>query len=198
MKRVFCIMVVLSVLSLLSCRAVVPNYFAFREKAFSAELVGELAGVAFSARVRYDGAGARTVEYLGEGSLGGLVARAYPDGQVQLLRGEMQIGGEATPFAGLLSPIDALLSDTEVEAVKKGGEQTILTLGEERRLTLDGDGIPCAFSSTNLHFTVMRWECGDTSASASFSVFERGGADVFSKETAEVERIVKSDARRNA
>lgn len=157
----------------MGCAASPPDYFAYREGDFCAELRGTLDKKAFCAKitVKGDGTGrAIEIEYLAdeqtgkETSLTGLkiFARCGADGTLggaaQVVLGEMDLETEGELLAGVLSPVTVLLSPSDFSAVQKEGDSYRLTFSDGAILALDTQGLPRTFSSPSLSFEVIWWE----------------------------------------
>lgn len=150
----------LTVLMLVGCRSAIPNYFAYRENDFSAEVRGELHGMVFSASISFeetDDGASQTVNYIGDGALSGVRVVCTGEGAC-IEREGVSIPCGADELSGLLAPLEVLLTEAEILAVKKEGKNTVLTLSQDTFLTLNENLIPCAYSSPELCFDVVWWE----------------------------------------
>ncbi|MBQ9759758.1 MAG: hypothetical protein IJW16_00255 [Clostridia bacterium] len=164
MKKAFFVLAFAVLVTMaLGCGAITPNYFSYRDQDFSAEVRGEVNGVAFAARITYsvgEGGAKRMVEYVGTGNLAGITVVALPNGSAELEREGVTVASERGMLAGLLLPIDSLLADSELASVRKDGERHLLTLQDGACLTLDNALCPLAFQSSSLSMDVIRWACG--------------------------------------
>ncbi len=143
------------------CARTEKSYFSFREHDFEAEVTGALDGVEFCAVLSVraeDGRRVRRVAYLGKGVLSGIVVEARADGTATLSREGMTFFCEEAEVAGLLSPIDLLLSEAGLGSVRRVEEETLLTLEDGTSLTLAENGVPRAASNGERRMTVVWWE----------------------------------------
>lgn len=151
-----------------------PNYFAFREATFTAEIRGTVGNTDFCATIRLhapNGSSADgtehtvTLTYLEPTPFAGLTLSAHTDvwnqadsGSVEIQYQNLTLQGTAKQLSGLFSPAAVLLTANEVSAVQKEANGYRLTLRDGEQLMLNENGIPQAFSSPALSFEVIWWE----------------------------------------
>ncbi len=142
------------------CACAEKSYFSFRELDFEAEVTGALYGVEFCAVVSLQTEGdgcVRRVDYAGDGVLSGLSVVERAGGDAVLMREGMQFSCGAEELSGLLSPIGLLLSDGELESVRRVGEETLLNLADGTSITLTKEGVPREVSNGDVSFCVIKW-----------------------------------------
>lgn len=152
-----------AVLGIAGCGKAVPDYLAYQNEDFSAEVKGTVNGMQFSAlisaKMMGDGSGRLlSVSYLGFDPLDGIKIEAYPDGTASLTEDDLTIPSDRASLAGLLSPIELLLTDDEIVSVRKEGELTVVTLPNQINITLSEDDVPVSLSSPAVAFDVVWWE----------------------------------------
>ena len=152
---------------LCSCAASPPDYFAYRERAASAELEGSLYVSPFCARLSFstgaEGYGVE-LEYLRHPTLAGLclVARfdesGSPIGEAQVCFSGLSYRTEGEALEGLLLPAEALLREGDLQSVTREGDGYRLVPREGEVLTLGADGTPIGFRSDAVDFWIVWWE----------------------------------------
>ena len=165
MKRLILMSVLLGCLLLCSgCSRTVPDYFAFREAGFCAEVRGTLDGTDFCARItakRGRDGGEVRVEYLAPAVLERTILRAVCNesgeviGDAEILRAESDFFVRAEVLNGLFLPATAWLSCDELESVQKNGEGYVLSLANGASLKIGNDGRPTAFSSEKIRMDIV-------------------------------------------
>ena len=133
-----------------------PSHRSYREKGFRAEIAGELFGIPFGAQLSADASGEH-LTYLRPDALSHLTLHRSTDG-VTLESGELSTSLPEDALAGLLSPLDALLSEHEILRIQKTEEGSRLTLSGGGTLSLTPEGIPADYVSSALRFSVVWWE----------------------------------------
>ncbi len=151
-------------LFLSSCAKNPPDYFAYREKSFTAELRGERNGSAFSVWVRAVPKASGTslsLRYLAPSSLADITVEAEVGQKGELLKdADISCGSvvhtcPAVSLEGLLAPLLRLLAGEEVVSVSRTEEGYVLTLPSDRRLTLSHEGVPLRYADAVLSFEVV-------------------------------------------
>lgn len=144
-----------------------PDYLAFLERAFVAEIRGERNGTAFSAKISAmpseDGVTVR-IEYLNPDSLGGIsvtsVCNADGDlvGDAEVCRGETAVRVDSQSLFGLLEPaLCWFLLDTHTAVQKREGGY-ILQFADGVLTVMDERGLPRSYSSEELCYDIIWWE----------------------------------------
>lgn len=141
-----------------------PDYLAFRNRAFEAEVRGERDGRPFSAKISASPTENGTtvcVEYLTPETLCGISVTATCGadgtlcGRAEVRRGETSVDGDAADFDGLLEPILCWFSLDAHTSVQKDGETLILQFPDGVTAVLDGNGTPCSYASPRLRYDVI-------------------------------------------
>ena len=168
MRQIRFLVGILLLLFLLSaCHTDVPDFFAFREQRFSAEIKGSLRGQEFCARISSDcgadGKKSICIEYLSPASLCGVTVSASlcENGRAEDCRisfGELSFELPSEKENKLLDPILALFADKEAQTVEKRTDGYHVTLSGGQRLVLSSEGIPVEYASDTLFFDVVWWE----------------------------------------
>lgn len=168
MKRIFVWPLLFVCLCLCNSCAPPPSSPFAAEGAFSAEIVGTLAGEELSAVIHASqkaDTGEREVGvcFLSPSAWKGMAIRAVirSDGELgeaQVTLGERSVPTEGGRVAGLLSPVLILLDASEAATVQKQGEEYLLTLGDGAQFWLDVEGRPKRYESESVSFSVVWWE----------------------------------------
>lgn len=149
-----------------SCANSPPDFFAYTQKAATAELSGSLMGKPFCAKISFTpndtGFGAK-IEYLQHPAVGGLSLTAQLDSKGRATQ-SVQVSGKgithkqsAASLSGLLSPLCSLLEAHEVLAVSYDKSAYTLTVGGGS-LTVNQEGIPQQWHSETVDFWIVWWE----------------------------------------
>lgn len=136
------------------------NSHAFRAVPFRAEIEGSVNGISFAAVVEHRD-GEDSVTYLRPNTLVGITLSVSETGAFLKREGEEHSAVEKEAVAGLLSPLDALLSQKEILRLQKIEGETHLTYTDGGILTLSRAGVPVKYVSDPLSFTVVWWESGE-------------------------------------
>lgn len=137
------------------CRST-PSRRSYREESFRAEISGELFGIPFGARLSKDAEGEH-LTYLYPDTLSHLTLHRSADG-ITLESGELFTALPEEALAGLLSPLEALLSEREILRIQKTEEGSRIALSGGGTLTLTPEEIPVGYTSSALRFSVVWWE----------------------------------------
>lgn len=141
-----------------------PDYLAFREGRFEAEVRGERDGNSFSAKISASPTENGTtvcVEYLFPETLCGISVVATCDadgslcGSAEVRRGDTTVDADAADFDGLLEPILCWFSLDAHTSVQKDGETLVLQFPDGVTAVLDQNGSPCSYASPRLRYDVI-------------------------------------------
>lgn len=168
-RLLLAMLLVSGALLLPACAKSPPDYFAYTQRAASAEISGTLMGNEFCAKIVLSpsGAGRRAeIEYVRHPALQGISLTAYFDAGGRLAQ-SVTVSGKgmtreqsAASLSGLLAPLCALLESREPCAVSFDGKAYTLSLANGA-LTVDREGIPCKWRSEALDFWIVWWENGE-------------------------------------
>lgn len=144
-----------------------PDYLAFLERAFAAEIRGERNGTAFSAKISAtpsaDGVTVR-VEYLTPDTLSGIVVTSTCNadgglaGDAEVSRGKTTVRLDSESLFGLLEPVRCwFLLDTHT-AVQKDDGGYVLQFADGVTAVMDETGLPSSYSAPSIWYDVIWWE----------------------------------------
>lgn len=132
------------------------SHYGYLETAFRTEIRGSLGSVSFCATVGYNGE-REEICYLLPDALAGYRLEKSGDGTHLYVDGEcFDVSEEA--LAGLLAPLNVLLTEREILRIQKNGDGIALTQEDGGILQLNGKGIPTEYASSALSFAVVWWE----------------------------------------
>lgn len=150
-----------------SCAPAPPDYFAFRQASFCAEVRGTHFGKHFCAKLtilpQSDGYDA-TIEYLPPSETQGITLsvryakNGEAEGEVTVTMGKLSNTCEPSAVEGLLMPLSVLLRDCNPASVTHKDGIYTLTFEEGTHLTLGKSGIPQAVHTETVDFWVVWWE----------------------------------------
>lgn len=144
-----------------------PDYLAFLERAFAAEIRGERNGTAFSAKISAtpseDGVTVR-IEYMTPDSLTGISVTSTCNadgslvGDAEVCRGKTAVRLDSGAFSGLLEPVLCwFLLDTHT-AVQKEAVGYVLQFADGVTAVMDETGLPKSYSAPTIWYDVIWWE----------------------------------------
>ena len=155
------------VLLLCSCRAELPSYFGFRERAFSAEIGWEDGGGESCAKISVTPDGGSygvEIEYLAPPALEGVMLTGCCDGEGHLC-GEASasldgvvIEMEGKALEALFLPATAFLAGEEILRVEREGEVYRVALESGWELSLNASGVPTGCRGETVEFWVVWWD----------------------------------------
>ena len=131
------------------------NPYSYCSAAFRAGIEGTVNGIPFDAVIEH-GNGEDSVTYLRPGALEGIALGVTETGTL-LKRGEERLDVEKEDLAGLISPLEALLSKKEILRIQKTESGIQLTHPDGGILMLNEAGTPVRYDSDTLSFTVTQW-----------------------------------------
>ena len=152
---------------LCSCRTELPSYFAYREKAFSAEIGWKDADEEKRAKVSVTPEGSTyglEIEYLAPPALAGITLRGRCEGNGSLC-GEatasfdgVELEVEAEALGRFFQPATAFLAGEKLLRVEREREEYRVALESGWELSLDASGVPKRCHGETVDFWVVWWE----------------------------------------
>lgn len=169
MKRViYCFLVLLLCPALIcGCQGTPPDRGVCFSQPFTAEVNGELNGVAFTAKITGSGEdGEYAIQYLTPDALSQIELRGHlgsdgtPIGEARITCGELTLTQNTEALRGLLLPLTALLSLTQTEpaTVQKDSDGYTFTFPDRQTLSVTDIGVPRALTAPNVSYQIVWWE----------------------------------------